>query len=59
LGSKYAEIEWAMKEIGKPSGREHSAIEEEDLERYLELNSANSHKMNPITVFQMYRRRVE
>ena len=45
-----------MKEIENPSGREHSAREEEVLERYLELNNANSHKMNPIPVFQMNRR---
>ena len=56
LGATYAELEWAMKEIENPSGREHSAREEEVLERYLELNNANSHKMNPIPVFQMNRR---
>ncbi len=56
LGATYAELEWAMKEIENPSGREHSSREEEILERYLELNSANSHKMNPIPVFQMNRR---
>jgi len=55
LGATYAELEWAMKEIENPSGREHSAREEEVLERYLELNAANSHKMNPIPVFQLNR----
>ena len=56
LGATYTELEWAMKEIENPSGREHSAREKEVLERYLELNNANSHKMNPIPVFQMNRR---
>ena len=52
LGATYAELEWAMKETENPSGREHSAREEEVLDRYLELNKANSHKMNPIPVFK-------
>ena len=56
LGATYAELEWAMEEAKKPSGREHSAREEEVLERYLELNAANSHKMNPIPVFLLNRR---
>ena len=56
LGATYAELEWAMKEIENPSGREHSAREEEVLERYLELNKANSHKMNPIPIFEMKNR---
>ena len=56
LGATYAELEWAMKEIDNPSGREHSAREEEVLERYLELNKANSHKMNPIPIFEMKNR---
>ncbi len=56
LGATYAELEWAMKEIENPSGREHSTREEEVLERYLELNKANSHKMNPIPIFEMKNR---
>ena len=56
LGATYAELEWAMKEIENPSGREHSAREEVVLERYLELNKANSHKMNPIPIFEMKNR---
>ena len=56
LGASYAELEWAMKETENPSGQEHSDREKEVLERYLELNAANSHKMNPIPVFQMSRR---
>ena len=53
LGASYAELEWAMEEVENPSGQEHSDREKEVLERYLELNAANSHKMNPIPVFQM------
>ena len=56
LGATYAELEWAMKETENPSGREHSAREEEVLDRYLELNKANSHKMNPIPIFEMKNR---
>ena len=59
LGASYEELEWAMEEAEKPSGRELSDREAEVLERYLELNAANSHKMSPIPVFQMTRRRVE
>ena len=57
LGASYDELEWAMEEAENPTGRELSDREAEVLERYLELNSANSHKMNSIPVFQMSRRR--
>ena len=55
LGAKYSELEWAMEEVGNPSGRELSEREKEVMQRYLELNTTNSHKMNPIPVFQLNR----
>ena len=59
LGASYAELEWAMEEVENPSGQGYSEREKEVLDRYLELNAANSHKMNPIPVFQLTRRRAE
>ena len=56
LGATYAELEWAMKEIENPSGREHSAREEEVLERYLQLDEAKSGKMNRLPIFEMKNR---
>ena len=53
------EIEWAMEEVENPSDQRYSEREKEVLDRYLELNAANSHKMNPIPVFQLSRRRAE
>ena len=48
-----------MEEVENPSGQGYSEREKEVLDRYLELNAANSHKMNPIPVFQLSRRRAE
>ena len=59
LGATYSELEWAMEEATNPSAQKYSEREKEVLERYLELNATNSHKMNPIPVFKMNRRRVE
>ena len=55
LGAKYSELEWAMEEVGNQSGQELSEREKEVMQRYLELNTTNSHKMNPIPVFQLNR----
>ena len=55
LGATYSELEWAMEEVGNQSGQELSEREKEVMQRYLELNTTNSHKMNPIPMFQLNR----
>jgi NAD+ synthase len=52
LGASYEELEWAMKEMENPSGAEPTVRQSQVMERYLQLNSANSHKMKPIPVFK-------
>ena len=52
IGATYAELEWAMMEIENPSGAEPTERQRQVMERYLQLNSANSHKMKPIPVFK-------
>ena len=52
IGATYEELEWAMREIESPSGAEPTVRQSQVMERYLQLNSANSHKMKPIPVFK-------
>ena len=52
IGATYAELEWAMMEIENPSEAEPTERQRQVMERYLQLNSANSHKMKPIPVFK-------
>ena len=52
MGATYEELEWAMREIESPSGKEPTERQSQVMERYLQLNSANSHKMKPIPVFK-------
>jgi len=52
MGATYEELEWAMMEIGSPSGKELTERQRQVMDRYLQLNSANSHKMKPIPVFK-------
>ncbi len=41
-----------MMEIENPSEAEPTERQRQVMERYLQLNSANSHKMKPIPVFK-------
>ena len=52
IGATYDELEWAMIEIESPSGEEFTERQREVMERYLELNRRNFHKMNPIPVLK-------
>ena len=52
IGATYQELEWAMREVERPSGEELDERQKQVMERYLQLNKANSHKMNPIPVFK-------
>ena len=56
IGATYAELEWAMRHEENPSEdlteRQHRV-----LEIYRGFNKANSHKMNPIPIFEMNNRR--
>lgn len=52
IGATYEELEWAMGEIEDPSEAEPSERQRQVMARYMELNKANSHKMNPIPVFK-------
>ena len=51
MGATYEELEWAMKEMGKPSENELTERQGQVLEIYQSLHKANSHKMKPIPVF--------
>ena len=51
MGVTYEELEWAMREKGSPSGAELTDRQSKVMDRYLHLNSINSHKMGPIPVF--------
>tara|TARA_B100000902_G_scaffold7553_1_gene9658 strand:- start:1100 stop:1873 length:774 start_codon:yes stop_codon:yes gene_type:complete len=53
MGASYDELEWAMKELGDPSGSEMSERELEVMRLYGDLHESNSHKMNPIPVFKL------
>ena len=55
LGASYEELEWAMKESKNLSNKDLSQREKEVLDIYQRLNKSNSHKMNPIPVFKLYR----
>ena len=52
IGATYQELEWAMREVERPSGEELDERQKQVMERYMQLNKANSHKMNPIPVFK-------
>jgi len=52
IGATYEELEWAMREIESPSGAEPTVRQSQVMERYLQLNSVNSHKMKSIPVFK-------
>ena len=52
IGATYQELEWAMREVESPSGEELDERQKQVMERYMQLNKANSHKMNPIPVFK-------
>ena len=52
IGATYQELEWAMREVERPSEEELDERQKQVMERYLQLNKANSHKMNPIPVFK-------
>ncbi len=51
MGATYEELEWAMRENESPSGAELTDRQSKVMDRYLHLNSINSHKMGPIPVF--------
>ena len=51
IGATYGELEWAMRETESPSGVELTDRQRKVMDRYLHLNSTNSHKMKPIPVF--------
>ncbi len=51
MGATYEELEWAMREKESPSGAELTDRQSKVMDRYLHLNSINSHKMGPIPVF--------
>jgi len=51
MGATYEELEWAMREKESPSGVELTDRQSKVMDRYLHLNSINSHKMGPIPVF--------
>ena len=52
IGATYQELEWAMREVENPSKAGLSDRQKQVMERYLQLNKANSHKMDPIPVFK-------
>ena len=51
MGATYEELEWALREKECPSGAELTDRQSKVMDRYLHLNSINSHKMGPIPVF--------
>lgn len=52
IGATYQELEWAMREVENPSKAGLSDRQKQVMERYLQFNKANSHKMDPIPVFK-------
>ena len=56
IGATYAELEWAMRQEENPS-EDLTERQHEVLEIYRGFNKANSHKMNPIPIFEMNHRR--
>ncbi len=55
IGASYAELEWAMRYEENPS-EDLTERQHEVLEIYRGFNKANSHKMNPIPIFEMKNR---
>ena len=56
IGATYAELEWAMRYEENPS-EDLTERQRQVLEIYRGFNKANSHKMNPIPIFEMNHRR--
>ena len=56
IGATYAELEWAMRHEENPS-EDLTERQRQVLEIYRGFNKANSHKMNPIPIFEMINRR--
>jgi NAD+ synthase len=56
IGATYAELEWAMRYEENPS-EDLTERQHQVLEIYRGFNKANSHKMNPIPIFEMNNRR--
>ena len=56
IGATYAELEWAMRHEENPS-EDLTERQYKVLEIYRGFNKANSHKMNPIPIFEMINRR--
>ena len=56
IGATYAELEWAMRQEENPS-EDLTERQNQVLEIYRGFNKANSHKMNPIPIFEMNNRR--
>ena len=55
IGATYAELEWAMRHEENPS-KDLTESQHRVLEIYRGFNKANSHKMNPIPIFEMKNR---
>lgn len=55
IGATYAELEWAMRHEENPS-KDLTERQHRVLEIYRGFNKANSHKMNPIPIFEMKNR---
>ena len=55
IGATYAELEWAMRHEENPS-EDLPESQHRILEIYRGFNKANSHKMNPIPIFEMKNR---
>ena len=56
IGATYAELEWAMRHEENPS-EDLTERQHQVLEIYRGFNKVNSHKMNPIPIFEMNHRR--
>ena len=56
IGATYAELEWAMSHEENPS-EDLTERQHQVLEIYRGFNKTNSHKMNPIPIFEMNNRR--
>ena len=52
MGATYEELEWAMRQIENQFNEELSERQEEVLEIYWRLHTANSHNLNPIPIFK-------
>ena len=53
LGASYDELEWAMNYIGQDEKKELTTRQQEVLQIYKKLNTANQHKMKPIPVCEI------